>query len=218
VKERLTKEINYWDHRARQLRDQEAAGQVNARLNSTLARQRADDLATRLQRRLAELEQERKLSAQPPVVIGGALIVPAHLLRSVAAGGPPVGCEDTTVSERLAIEAVLAAERRLGNQPRDVGAEKRGYDVESLMPAGRLRFIEVKGRARGAATVTITRNEILTGLNRPEDYILAIAVIDGERVERLAYVRQPFGKEPDFGVTSVNYDLGELLARGEEPA
>jgi SNF2 family DNA or RNA helicase len=42
VHERLTKEVNYWDHRARQLRDQEAAGQVNARLNSALARQRAD--------------------------------------------------------------------------------------------------------------------------------------------------------------------------------
>jgi hypothetical protein len=27
------------------------------------------------------------------------------------------------------------------------------------------------------------------------------------------YVREPFSREPDFGVTSVNYDLGELLAR-----
>jgi hypothetical protein len=218
VKERLTKEVNYWDHRARQLRDQEAAGQVNARLNSGLARQRADDLAARLQRRMAELEQERKLSAQPPVVVGGALVVPAHLLRPVASGGSPdAGGVETSVSERLAVEAVLAAERWLGNSPRDVGAQKRGYDVESRTPVGRLRFIEVKGRVAGANTVTVTRNEILTALNRLEEYILAIAVIDGERVARLVYVRQPFGKEPDFGVTSVNYDLEELLARGGEP-
>jgi hypothetical protein len=31
-------------------------------------------------------------------------------------------------------------------------------------------------------------------------------------------VRQPFIREPDFGVTSVNYDLSKLLARGETPA
>ena len=29
------------------------------------------------------------------------------------------------------------------------------------------------------------------------------------------YLRQPFQREPDFGVTSVNDDLAELLARGE---
>ena len=62
VQDRLTKEINYWDHRAAQLKDQELAGRVNAKLNSGLARQRADELAGRLQKRLAELEQERKLS------------------------------------------------------------------------------------------------------------------------------------------------------------
>jgi len=31
------------------------------------------------------------------------------------------------------------------------------------------------------------------------------------------YVRTPFRREPDFGVTSVNYDFAELLARAEEP-
>jgi hypothetical protein len=52
VKDRLTKEINYWDHRAAALKDQELAGKVNAKLNSGLARQRADDLSARLQKRL----------------------------------------------------------------------------------------------------------------------------------------------------------------------
>ncbi len=50
VQERLTKEINYWDHRATTLKDQELAGQVNARLNSEKARERADDLTGRLQK------------------------------------------------------------------------------------------------------------------------------------------------------------------------
>ena len=34
---------------------------------------------------------------------------------------------------------------------------------------------------------------------------------------RVHYVRRPFQREPDFGVTSVNYDFAELLARAEVP-
>ncbi len=215
VKDRLTTEINYWDHRAAQLKEQELTGKVNARLNSGLARQRADELATRLQKRLAELEQERRLSPLPPVVVGGALIVPLGLLRRLQ--GVALFAEDTERSERLAVEAVMQAERGLGNVPQDVSPEKRGYDIESAVPGtGRLRFLEVKGRVAGAKTVTITKNEILTGLNKPDEFILAIVEIDGDPGTP-HYVRRPFQREPDFGVTSVNYDLQELLRRAEEP-
>ncbi len=223
VKDRLTKEVNYWDHRAAQLKDQELAGRVNARLNSGLARQRADELAARLQKRTTELEQERKLSALPPVVLGGALVIPAGLLlrlRGLPAGEPPTFALETERSERLSMQAVMEVERRLGYEPLDVSAENRGYDIESRIPGtGRLRFIEAKGRVRGAKTVTITKNEILTGLNKPEDFILAIGLIDGdsEAVE-LRYVRRPFTREPDFGATSVNYEMAALLAQSEEPA
>lgn len=34
---------------------------------------------------------------------------------------------------------------------------------------------------------------------------------------RVHYLRRPFQREPDLGVTSVNYDFAELLARAEEP-
>src|SRR5207253_6371304 len=88
VLDRLTKEINYWDHRAAQLKDQELAGRTNAKLNSGLARQRADELTARLQKRLVELEQERKLSALPPVILGGAMIVPVGLLRKMRGEAP----------------------------------------------------------------------------------------------------------------------------------
>jgi predicted transcriptional regulator len=47
VKERLTKEINYWDHWAHELKELELAGRVNARINSAKARQRADELESR---------------------------------------------------------------------------------------------------------------------------------------------------------------------------
>lgn len=117
------------------------------------------------------------------------------------------------------MDAVMSAERGLGYEPRDVSDEKCGYDIESKIPgSGRLRFIEVKGRVAGAATVTVTKNEILKALNKPDDFILAIVQVDGETTTTPVYVRKPFTREPDFGVTSVNYNLGDLLARGKEPA
>jgi len=114
--------------------------------------------------------------------------------------------------------AVMRVERELGFEPRDVSEENRGYDVESSIPGtGKLRFIEVKGRVVGARTVTVTKNEILTALNKPEDFFLAIVTIDSDGPTVSQYLRCPFQREPDFGVTSVNYELADLLARAEEP-
>lgn len=81
---------------------------------------------------------------------------------------------------------------------------------------GKLRFLEAKGRIRGAKRVTITKNEILTGSNKPDDFSLAIGLVDGESVD-LRYVGRLFRREPDFDANSVNYELAVLLARAEEP-
>ncbi len=221
VKERLTQEITYWDHRAEQLKDQELAGKVNARLNSGQARQRADELSGRLQKRMAELEQERRLSPSPPFVVGGAMVISTGVLERLkgARTQPETFARETARVEAMAVAAVLQAETKLGFVPKDVSAEKRGYDIESAIPStGRLRFIEVKGRAKGARTVTITKNEILTALNKPDEFILAVVSTEGDHTEEPQYIRTPFQREPDFAVTSVNYDLGELLQRAEEPA
>ncbi len=216
VHERLTKEIVYWDHRSAQLARQEQTGRT-ASLNSLQARRRCDELEARLQQRLAELEQERRLAPLPPVAIGGALIVPNGLLARLLGEDPRQ--TDATARQRqrieqLAMQAVMTEERRLGYLPRDVSDLKCGYDVESrLANSGRLRFIEVKGRTADADTVTVTKNEILTALNKPEDWWLAVVLVDGEQVTAPAYVSQPFQREPDFAATSVNYELGKLLSK-----
>jgi hypothetical protein len=70
----------------------------------------------------------------------------------------------------------------------------------------------------GAPTITVTRNEILYSLNKPEDFILAIVQFTGEGTHQIHYLRQPFMREPDFGVTSVNYDFSELIARSNAPS
>ncbi|MGB8343711.1 MAG: helicase-related protein [Ktedonobacteraceae bacterium] len=257
VNERLTTEISYWDNRAAQLKAQESAGKPNARLNSQLARSRAEDLLARLERRMADLEQERKLSPLPPVVIGCALVVPQGLLNRLMGAPAPdtdqharetarveylyasneklrseslplaawhqasgMSCRGDSADsacKHLAMKAVMQAERQLGYIPRDVSANKCGYDIESSIPGtGKLRFIEVKGRVADAVTVTVTRNEILTALNQPDDFILAVVLVDGDTTT-LYYVTRPFGREPDFGATSVNYELAKLLIKGVVP-
>ncbi len=218
VKDRLTKEIAYWDHRAEQLKLQEQTGRAGARLNSLEARRRADDLQTRLQRRLAELDREGQISALPPVVVGALVIVPLGLIAAMTGQPPPRPATDTQAASARARAAVMAAERSLGYEPVDRELEKLGYDIESRIPgSGRLRFIEVKGRVTGADTVTVTKNEILTSLNKPDDFILAIVEFLDSTEHRLHYLRQPFQREPDFDVTSVNYDLAQLIARAEPP-
>jgi len=218
VKERLTKEITHWDHRAEELKAQEQAGK-QPRMNWQKARERADSLQGRLQRRLLELEQERQVAPLPPAVIGGALVIPGGLLKRLqGADDQQTNAEsrETKRIEKLAVDAVMAAERALGFVPRDVGSERRGYDVESSIPdTGLLRFIEVKGRVAEATTVTVTKNEILTALNKPEHFILAVVLVNGDSAAQPKYIRKPFTNEPDFGVTSVNFDLRKLLERGE---
>ncbi|RJT32596.1 DUF3883 domain-containing protein [Mesorhizobium waimense] len=219
VKDRLTKEINYWDHRAEQLKLQEQSGKVNARLNSGEARKRADALQGRLEKRMDEIKRERQISPLPPVVLGGMLVVPAGLVAAMTGVRSPTFTEspDTLAAAAKARQIVMKVERDLGFEPIDRELEKLGYDIESRMPGtGRLRFIEVKGRVSGAATVTVTRNEILYSLNKPDDFILAMVEFDGDD-HRLHYVRRPFQREPDFGVTSVNYNFAELIARAEPP-
>ena len=221
VKDRLTKEIVYWDHRAVELKMQEQAGKPNARLNSREARRRADDLQARLQKRLEQLDLEAQISPLPPVVLGGLVVVPLGLVNKLTGHTPvvPVRTVDTQAAAARARQIIMDVERGLGFAPVDREYEKLGYDIESHDPGtGKLRFLEVKGRISGADTITVTRNEILYSLNKPEDFILAIVEFMGNNDYRVHYLRQPFRREPDFGVTSVNYSFAELIDRAGEPA
>jgi superfamily II DNA or RNA helicase len=221
VKDRLTKEITYWDHRAEELKLQEQAGRPNAKLNSGEARKRADLLQGRLQKRLEDLKLEAQISPLPPVVLGGILVVPIGLIKTMA--GQDVAstttASDTQASAARARAVIMEIERSLGFDPTDREFEKLGYDIESRIPGtGRLRFVEVKGRVTGAPTITVTRNEILYSLNKPDDFILAIVEFIDAETHKVHYLRQPFSREPDFGVTSVNYDFADLLGRATLPS
>jgi Domain of unknown function (DUF3883) len=227
VRARLNREINHWDMRAARLREEERAGK-DQRINAQNAEATAARLVERLHKRQAELDRERQISALPPVLKGAALVIPAGLLKARAPTPPTPGAkldgfaEDPIAREeieRLAMEVVMAAERRLGNEPRDVSAENKGYDIESRDPrAGRLRFIEVKGRHADGRDVILTKNEILASLNAPEAFVLAIVQADGGFAREPVYVRRFFKRELGFAETAVVFDLNDLLSLGAGPA
>ena len=108
------------------------------------------------------------------------------------------------------MNAVMTVERALGNTPVDVSDKKIGFDIESAAPDKRLRFIEVKGRAVGADTVTVTENEIITALNARDNFILALVIVDGNQA-RVVYLKPPFKSPPDFGVTGITYKISALI-------
>jgi superfamily II DNA or RNA helicase len=224
IRERLVKEIDYWSDRHEKLKTDLQAGK-DVRLPLENVRRTIDELTVRLENRSKELEAMRHVVSAMPVVVGGALVIPAGLLAQ--RNGEPQGqawsadADARARVERVAMEAVRKAEEALGHQVIDVSAEKCGWDLTAVVPVsdGKLpqaRHIEVKGRAKGQSTITITRNEILYGLNQADKFILAVVIVDGDSHEGPHYIRNPFTQEPDWAVTSINLDLSTLLEKAEE--
>jgi SNF2 family DNA or RNA helicase len=226
VKARLKKEINYWDARAFELKEEERAGK-KTRLNWQNAQRRAEELAERLKRRLEALDQERFISAQPPRVRGGMVVIPRGLLIARTPADELAetanGFSEDPVARRkieiAAMEAVMAVERTLGNTPTDVSAQKVGYDIASYDPrADHLRFIEVKGRIDGADTVMITRQEVITSLHEPDKFILAVVQVENGFAREPRYVRGALDtREPPFEHNAIQFSIKSLLERAEVP-
>jgi len=228
VRSRLKKEINYWDSRAFELKEEERAGK-KTRLNWQNAQRRAEDLAERLKRRMEALEQERFITSQPPRIRGGMVVIPKGLLeaRSLKTENSeiaPTGFSEDPVARRkielTAMDAVIAAEKALGNIPTDVSAQKVGYDIASYDPdTDHLRFIEVKGRIDGADTVMITRQEVITSLHEPDKFILAIVQVENDLAREPRYVHGALDtREPPFGHSAIQFSIKSLLERAEVPA
>ncbi len=223
IHERLVKEIDYWSDRYDKLKTDLSAGK-DVRLPLENVRRTIDELTVRLETRTKSLQGMRHVVSGMPVVVGGALVIPAGLIamKRGEAEGPTWSADAQARArvERVAMAAVRKAEEARGHQIIDVSAEKCGWDLTAIVPVdeGKLpqaRHIEVKGRSKGQSTITVTRNEILYGLNQADKFILAIVIVDGDDHEGPHYVRNPFTQEPDWAVTSINLDLASLLDRAE---
>ncbi len=222
VKARLTKEISFWDRRAQDLKEKERAGK-DTRLPAGVAQERADQLADRLQGRTAELQKERHIVPGSPQIKGGALIIPRGLLeklqgRAAVSADDGVDAEARKRVEMIAMKVVMGAERALGRDPKDVSMTKGlGHDLESRCPDGSLVFIEVKGRAVGADQVTLTVNEIRRANNVPEQFRLAVVIVENNSGSDPVYVRDFDFGQPGFAQTCASFNLGTLLQHGGPP-
>lgn len=222
VNDRLTSEINYCSQRYLKLRAELASGK-DVRLAQINVERSIEDLTARLDSRKKALLAARDVVADAPRVISAALVIPAGLLAQRTGGHEwSIDAEARARVERLAMEVVMNAERALGHDVTDVSSQKCGWDItaqpvirEGTHPAP--RHIEVKGRVKGSSTVTVSRNEIIYGLNQQDKFLLAIVLVDGEQHEGPFYVSRPFTQEPDWAVSSVNMNLETLLARATQP-
>ena len=220
VNTRLTAEINHQSDRAKKLRDDKAAGKDVARHMENVSRT-LKDLQARLEHRRRELLAMKQIQTAPPVVLGGALVIPAGLLRELKGEGLALTSADAAARmkiERLAMQAVMNLERSRGCRVEDVSALKCGWDVTSYPPADDAvlplpRHIEVKGRIAGADTITVTFNEVTYAVNQADKFLLAIVFVNpDDSVDGPHYVANPFKREPESGIASINYSLKHLLA------
>ena len=226
VNERLSKEIAFWTDRWIKLKHDLEAGK-DLRMNVENARRMVTDLEGRLENRKKELQSMRHVVNGTPIVLGGALVVPAGLMRKIR------GDEETSSSfsadpiarsriERIAMDAVRRTEEAAGCRVVDVSQDKCGWDLTSHPPATdqkqpEPRHIEVKGRIKGAPTITVTRNEMLYAFNQGDKFVLAIVfVAENDGVEGPFYIRRPFDREPGWGVCSINYNVSDLLSKMEK--
>ncbi len=174
-------------------------------------------------RTIAELEAERQLAPLPPVVAGGALVIPGGLLTSLS-GIPAEEIADhareRSMTERAAIDAVLACERQLGRGPKEMPPNSKSYDIESRDAEGMLWFIEVKGRIASVEIFTVTRSEIGVGRNKPNHHVLALVEVGHAIGPQVRYLRRAFEEVGDlpFETISVNLKWRPYFERGEIPA
>jgi superfamily II DNA or RNA helicase len=240
VKARMFREINFWSRRHEELKLKERSERwVQVSLTddsggtrqsgeadnsqgpgSFVAKQRAETLLSRLEKRLAQLDAEAQITAKVPNLKGGALVIPAGLLLALQGQSDPnaVDAANRKRVELLAMNAVFEAEKALGRMPKDMSAQRGlGYDIESIDADGNLFFIEVKGRADGADTVSLTINEVNRGRNVPHRFRLALVAINGEEASSPVYVSGIEWGEPGFADTQITKNLRQLLAAGRDP-
>ena len=218
VEERLGARIRYWDayqYQAAGRRRQ--GGRPRGGFTAGHARNFADDLAARLERRIDELDRELQLSSRPPDIVAGAVVVPQGLLDQLAAPSADahtLHARDVSEVDRRAVDAVMETERSLGRSPEEMPHNNEGYDIESRRPdTGDLYFIEVKGRIEDADTVTVSRSQIIHAQNSPDRFILAVVEVPEDRhaTPTVRYVRHPFdGVEVGYRKYSINFALSEF--------
>ena len=126
---------------------------VQAQLTSKMARM--EELKSRKEARLIELDQMVELSPKKPEVLGCAYVVPLNAMEYEHQFGMHRDDDVEAIAMKVAIDYELSC----GCIPVDVSKDNVGYDVRAICPDGSKRYIEVKGRA-GTDGVMLSENEV----------------------------------------------------------
>lgn len=218
VRLRLLQQVNWQHSEAARVRDEIAAGKGRrVRQSPDRMEARARELEARLDIRTATLTAELQLAAKAPTVVGAALIIPAGRVSTPTGEG----AVDTTISERRAVDTVMAAEHALGRIPQEMPHNNPGYDIRSTGSDGSTVFIEVKGRVAGADDFFVTYNEVLFGKNAGDKHRLALVSVDpaGTDGDQLRYIANPFHSTDlgGFTATGIRGDWNAMWNQGGPP-
>lgn len=188
--------------------------------NIKQAEDHLDDLLSRKERRLRELELERHCTIGDLSHLGRAWVNP-HPERQSPGMAPMVRDEEI---ERIAVQEVIRHEEARGWVVEDVQKDNRGFDLVSRKPDPKdaansieVRFIEVKGRAL-VGEVALSSNEYRTAQRLREDYWL-YAVFDCATNPKLNLVRDPARLDWEAIVKVEHYHVGpkQIQAAASEP-
>ena len=106
---------------------------------------------------------------------------------------------DTTVVERRAVDAVLAIERRLDHETKEMPHNHPGYDIFSTLPTGRDVVRGGQGTHRRSRYVRRDpRTNFGSLANVPEAYVLALVEVsadNGAEHDRVRYLVRPYGSD-----------------------
>ncbi len=194
-------------------------GQTVTGLDGLIAQatEHLDQLTTRREGRLGELELERHCSVSDITHIGRAAVLP-HPERADPLLAPMVRDDDI---EKIAVAEAIRYEEARGWVVESVESENRGFDLISRKPHPEdaktftvVRFIEVKGRS-AVGVVALSANEFRTAERLKGDYWLYAVFNCGTKPE-LHAVQDParLGWTPVMAVE--HYQLGpkEIIASG----
>jgi len=197
--------------------EQQQAGDRSPQLagNISQCETRLDELNSRRERRLADLERECQCAIGDIQCIGHAWVLP-HPERSSPGLAPMVRDEEI---ERIAVLAAIAHEEAQGRVVESVEAQNRGFDLISRRPhpedpatAIDVRFIEVKGRA-AVGEIALTENEYKTSERLKRDYWL-YAVFNCASAPQVHAIRNParLGWKPIVKVEHYAVKPDDILA------
>jgi len=170
--------INRQNLQLADLCNRQVEGQTVPGLDGLIAQaeQHLDDLNSRRDTRLRELDMERHCTVGDITHLGRAWVLP-HPERESPGFRPMVRDEQI---EQLAVQVARDHEESRGWVVEDVQAQNRGFDLISRLPHPEdpktfteVRFIEVKGRA-GVGEIALTANEYRTAERLKHEYWLYV--------------------------------------------